>query len=124
VERKIPGRAGVALLRIHIIDTKPDPKQPKIVKVIEPQEVMDRAGYSRLHTLHCAPDGIYVGALGRPRKTVRRHPRPRPRQLQRPRALGKSTAAAALATTSPGLGHDTLIHQRMGTPKMIEAGEP
>src|SRR6266851_4675386 len=48
----------------QVVDTKPDPRQPRIVKVIEPKDVAERAGYSRLHTVHCAPDGIYVGALG------------------------------------------------------------
>jgi selenium-binding protein 1 len=50
--------------RIHILDTKPDPRNPKIVKVIEPGEVADKAGYTRPHTVHCGPEGIYVAALG------------------------------------------------------------
>lgn len=50
--------------RIHIIDTKPTPTEAKIVKIIEPEEVAARAGYSRLHTVHCGPDAIYVNALG------------------------------------------------------------
>src|SRR5439155_1561874 len=62
VERRYLVVPGLRSSRIHIIDTKPDPRQPKIVKVIEPEEVMDRAGYSRLHTVHCAPDGLDVGA--------------------------------------------------------------
>ena len=37
---------------------------PKIVKVIEPAEVADKAGYTRPHTVHCGPEGIYVAALG------------------------------------------------------------
>src|SRR6202050_573995 len=51
---------GLRSSRIHIIDTKPDPRLPKIVKVIEPGEVAARTGYSRLHTVHCVPDGIYI----------------------------------------------------------------
>src|SRR3546814_13567992 len=39
---------------------------PKIVKVIEPEELAARTGYSRPHTLHCGPEGIYVSALGAP----------------------------------------------------------
>jgi methanethiol oxidase len=50
--------------RIYIVDTKPDPYQPAIVKTIEGQEVADCAGYSRLHTVHCGPDAIYVNAMG------------------------------------------------------------
>src|SRR5207245_6788818 len=63
VERRYLVVPGLRSSRIHIIDTKPDPRRPKIVKVIEHEQVMERAGYSRLHTVHCAPDGIYVGAL-------------------------------------------------------------
>src|SRR6202158_2203453 len=66
VERRHLLVPGLRSSRIHIIDTKPDPRAPKIVKVIEPEQVMERTGYSRLHTVHCAPDGIYVGALGAP----------------------------------------------------------
>jgi len=51
---------------IHVVDTKPDPTRPKIVKTIQPEEVADRAGYARPHTVHCGPDGIYVSALGTP----------------------------------------------------------
>ncbi len=50
--------------RIYVIDTKPDPLRPQIVKTIEADDVARRAGYSRLHTVHCGPDAIYVNALG------------------------------------------------------------
>jgi selenium-binding protein 1 len=55
---------GLRSSRIYILDTKLDPIRPKIVKVIEPKEVMEVTGYSRLHTVHCGPDGIYISALG------------------------------------------------------------
>ena len=55
---------GLRSSRIHILDTKPDPRNPKIVKVIEPEEIAERAGYTRPHTVHCGPEGIYVAALG------------------------------------------------------------
>ena len=57
---------GMRSSRIHIVDTKPDPRRPKIVKVIDPETVTRRTGYSRLHTSHCGPDGIYINALGSP----------------------------------------------------------
>src|SRR3982074_2335528 len=44
-ERRYLVVPGLRSSRIHILDTKPDPRNPKIVKVIEPQEVADRAGY-------------------------------------------------------------------------------
>ncbi len=49
--------------RIYVIDTKPNPYQPKITKIIEAQEIADCTGYSRLHTVHCGPDAIYVNAI-------------------------------------------------------------
>src|SRR6266566_2750932 len=64
VERRYLVVPGLRSSRIHIIDTKPDPRQPKIVRVIEPEEVFARVNYSRFHTIHCGPEGIYISALG------------------------------------------------------------
>ncbi|MDA2929775.1 selenium-binding family protein [Acidobacteria bacterium AH-259-O06] len=66
LERRYLIVPGLRSSRIHIIDTKPDPRQPQIVKVIEPETLAERAGYSRPHTVHCGPWGIYVSALGSP----------------------------------------------------------
>ncbi len=66
MERRYLVVPGLRSSRIHILDTKPDPKNPKLAKVIEPEEVMKKAGYSRPHTSHCGPDGIYMNALGSP----------------------------------------------------------
>jgi selenium-binding protein 1 len=54
---------GLRSSRIHILDIRPDPRRPSIVRVLEPKEVADRAGYTRPHTIHCGPEGIYVVAL-------------------------------------------------------------
>ena len=64
VERRYLIVPGLRSSRIHVLDTKPDPRQPEIVKVIEAGGAGERAGYSRPHTVHCGPDGIYVSALG------------------------------------------------------------
>jgi selenium-binding protein 1 len=66
MERRYLIVPGLRSSRIHIIDTKPDPAKPRIVKVIEPQELARKAGYSRPHTVHCGPEGIYITALGSP----------------------------------------------------------
>jgi selenium-binding protein 1 len=55
---------GIRSSRIYIIDTQPDPTRPSIAKVIEPEEVMPKTGYSRPHTVHCGPEGIYISTLG------------------------------------------------------------
>jgi methanethiol oxidase len=66
VERRYLLVPGLRSSRIHVLDTKPDPRQPRLVKVIEPEEVARKTGYSRPHTTHWGPDGIYVSALGAP----------------------------------------------------------
>ena len=57
---------GLRSSRIYVVDTKGDEGRLNIVKIIEPQEVADKTGYSRLHTVHCGPEGIYISALGSP----------------------------------------------------------
>ena len=66
VERRYLLVPGLRSSRIHVIDIKADRHQPEIVKVIEREEIERKTGYSRPHTIHCGPDGIYVSALGAP----------------------------------------------------------
>ena len=64
VERRYLVVPGLRSSRIHVLDVRDDPASPKLVKVLEAEELGKRAGYSRPHTVHCGPDGIYVSALG------------------------------------------------------------
>jgi selenium-binding protein 1 len=64
LERRYLVVPGLRSTRIYIVDTKPDPTKLQIVKIIEPEEVFSRTGYSRAHTVHCGPEGIYLSALG------------------------------------------------------------
>ena len=66
VERRYLLVPGLRSSRLHVIDVKDDPRQPKLAKVIEAEEIASKANYSRPHTIHCGPDGIYVSALGNP----------------------------------------------------------
>ena len=66
VERRYLLVPGLRSSRIYVFDVKPDPRKPKLVHTIQPEEIASRAGYSRPHTIHCGPDGIYVSALGAP----------------------------------------------------------
>jgi len=66
MERRYLIVPGINSSRIHILDTKPNPREPSIVKVIGPEELATRAGYAAPHTVHCGPEGIYVSALGAP----------------------------------------------------------
>jgi methanethiol oxidase len=64
VERRYLIVPGLRSSRLYVIDTKDDPRAPRIVKEISPEEFQSKSGYSRPHTIHCGPDGIYVSALG------------------------------------------------------------
>lgn len=55
---------GLRSSNIHIYDTHPDPRQPRLVRTVAAGELAAKAGYSRPHTLHCGPDGIYLSCLG------------------------------------------------------------
>jgi selenium-binding protein 1 len=44
MERRYLIVPGINSSRIHVLDTKPNPRQPEIVKVIEPETVAQRTG--------------------------------------------------------------------------------
>ncbi|MEA2668278.1 MAG: methanethiol oxidase, partial [Chloroflexota bacterium] len=124
VERRYLLAPGIRSSRIYVIDTKPDPRAPHIVKTIEPEEIANRAGYSRPHTSHCGPDGIYVSALGSPTGDgpggifIVDHDSFEVRgrwELDR----GPQYLAYDFWWH---LGYDTMITSEWGTPKMIEDG--
>ncbi len=124
VERRYLVVPGLRSSRIYILDTKPDPRNPQIVKTIEPQEVLQRAGYSRPHTVHCGPDGLYVSALGNPDGDgpggvfVLDH--------ETFDVLGRWEVDRGPQYLAYDfwwhLGYDTMITSEWGTPKMIEDG--
>jgi selenium-binding protein 1 len=66
VERRYLIVPALGSSRVYVIDTKPDPSRPKIVKTIEADEIAAKTGYANGHTVHCGPSGIYVSALGAP----------------------------------------------------------
>jgi selenium-binding protein 1 len=66
VERRFLVVPGINSSRIHILDTKGDPRNPEIVKVIEADELASKTGYASPHTVHCGPDRLYISALGAP----------------------------------------------------------
>ncbi len=55
---------GLRSSRLHVFDTQPNPADPQLVKVIDADELARKAGYSRPHTLHCGPNGLYMSCLG------------------------------------------------------------
>ncbi len=124
VERRYLIVPGLRSSRIHIIDTKPDPRKPQIIKVIEPAELARRTGYSRPHTIHCGPEGIYVSALGAPNGEgpggvfIMDH--------DSFEVLGRWEVDRGPQYLAYDfwwhLGYDTMITSEWGTPNMIENG--
>src|SRR5919108_2550770 len=58
---------GFRSSRIHVVNVADDPRRPRIEKVIEPRELVEKTGYTRPHTVHCMPgDNIVVSMLGDP----------------------------------------------------------
>jgi methanethiol oxidase len=124
MERRYLVVPGLRSSRIHIIDTKPDPRKPSLVKVIEPETVMSATGYSRPHTSHCGPDGIYMNALGSPSGDgpggiFMLDPETFELKGQWEKERGPQQLAYDFWWH---LGHDTMITSEWGTPNMVENG--
>jgi selenium-binding protein 1 len=114
---------GLRSSRMYIVDTQPDPKNPKIVKTIEPDELMQKSGYSRPHTIHCGPDAIYVSALGAPDGNG---PGGIFRMDHDFNITGQWEANRGPQELAYDfwwhLGHDVMITSEWGTPNMVESG--
>lgn len=124
MERRYLIVPGINSSRIHIVDTKPDPRKPQIVKVIEPQTLIERAGYTSPHTIHCGPDGIYASALGSATGDG-----PGGIFVMDPESfevLGKWELDRGPQQLAYDfwwhLGYDTLITSEWGTPNMVKDG--
>jgi len=124
MERRYLVIPGLRSSRIHIIDTKPDPRQPRLIKVIEPETVLQRTGYSRPHTSHCGPDGIYINAIGSvdgggPGGIFVMDPETFEIKGRWEEDRGPQYLAYDFWWH---LGHDTMITSEWGTPNMVENG--
>jgi methanethiol oxidase len=64
LERRYLIVPGLRSSRVYVMDTKPDPRNPQVVRAIEADELASKAGYSRPHTLHCGPGAIFMSSLG------------------------------------------------------------
>jgi selenium-binding protein 1 len=124
VERRYLIVPGLKSSRMYVIDTKPDPRQPRIFKTIEPEELHSRSGYSRPHTIHCGPDAIYVSALGAPNGDgpggifLLDH---QSFEVKGPWEADRGPQRLAYDFWWH-LGHDTLLTSEWGTPNMVENG--
>ena len=64
LERRYLIVPGLRSSRTYVLDTKPDPRSPRVVHEITAEELAAKAGYSRPHTLHCGPGAIFMSNLG------------------------------------------------------------
>jgi methanethiol oxidase len=64
LERRYLLVPGLRSSRTYVLDTKDDPRNPKVVHEITAEELARKAGYSRPHTVHCGPGGIFLFNLG------------------------------------------------------------
>ena len=56
---------GFRSSRIHIVDVASDPRKPRLETVIEPEELVEKTGLTRPHTVHCMPgENIVISMLG------------------------------------------------------------
>jgi selenium-binding protein 1 len=124
VERRYLLVPGLRSSRIHVIDVKADPHQPKLQTIVEPDEIARKAGYSRPHTIHCGPDGIYVSALGAPDGDgpggifLLDHD-----NFSVTGAWEKDRGPQELAYDFWWhIGYDTVVTSEWGTPNMVEGG--
>ncbi len=124
VERRYLVVPGIHSSRIYILDTRPDPRNPKVVKVIEADTIRERTGYSAPHSVHCGPDAVFLNALGGADGEgpggifMLDHETFEPRgawELDR----GPQHLAYDFAWH---LGQDTLVTSEWGTPNMVKNG--
>ena len=99
----IPCRAGYAVSRIHIIDTKPDPRHPKIVKVIEPETMhephrLQPPAHGALRTGRHLPQRAGLAGGRRPR----RHLHDGPGDVRQSGAAGSWIVARSIWPTTSG----------------------
>src|SRR6478609_3971309 len=124
MERRYLIVPGIGSSRIYILDTKPNPKQPKIVKVIEPEEFIQKTGYTSPHTFHCGPDAVYGSALGSangdgPGGIFLMDANTFELKGQWEQDRGQQQLAYDFWWH---LGHDTMITSEWGTPNMVKDG--
>ena len=124
VQRRYLLMGGLRSSRLYVVDTATSSGRPEIVKTIEPETIAEKTGYSRLHTVHCGTDGIYVSALGAPDGggpggiMILDHDTFEP--------LGRWEIDRGPQQLMYDfwwhLGYDTLLTSEWGTPDMIEGG--
>jgi selenium-binding protein 1 len=124
MERRYLVVPGLRSSRIYVFDTQPDPKKPRLVKTIEPDEIAAKTGYSRPHTVHCGPDGIYVTALGNRDGKAPGGIFLMDHETFEPRGAWEADRGPQQFAYDAWwhLGHDTMVTSEWGTPDTFEDG--
>ena len=124
MERRYLVVPGLRSSRVMIVDTKPDPRSPRVIKTIDAQEIAKKTGYSRPHTAHCGPDGIYMNALGSPEGEGPGGIFVLDPETFEVRGPWESDRGPQYLSYDFWwhLGHDTMITSEWGTPSMVENG--
>ena len=123
----LPGRPRLALVAHHIVDTKPDPRQPKLVRTIEAEELAPRAATAALTRCIAVLTRSTSTRWAAPTARTRRHHAARPREVRPAGRAGRSIADRSRLAYDFWwhLGYDTLITSEWGTPEHgRERGRP
>ena len=116
---------GMRSSRIHILDTVPDPRQPRLVKVIEAEEIapQDRLQPSA-HRRTAGPMASTSTRSATPTATAPAASSCSTRKRSRSKGRGRSDRGPQHLSYDFWwhLGHDTMITSEWGTPKMVEDG--
>jgi methanethiol oxidase len=124
VERRYLVVPGTRSSRIHILDTKPNPRRPELIKVIEGEEVTRRTGYSGIHTVHCGPEGVYLNAFGQADGNGPGGIFTLDHETWEVKGPWERERGDQVLTYDFWwhLGHDTMITSEWGTPNMVKDG--
>ena len=124
VERRYLLFCGLRSSRIYVVDTKPDPRNPVVAKVIEPDELAEKTGYSRPHTVHCGPDAIYINGLGAPDGGGPGGVFTLDHDTFDLKGAWEADRGEQVLSYDFGwhFNHDTMITSEWGTPDMVESG--
>src|ERR1041385_1518697 len=124
LERRYLIVPGLRSSRIYVLDTKPDPRNLKLVKTIEPETLAAKTGYSRPHTVHCGPDDLYMDALGAPDGGGHGGIFLMDHTSFEPKGAWEADRGTQFLAYDFWwhLGHDTMITSEWGTPNMVEDG--
>ena len=116
---------GFRSSRIHVLNVADDPRAPRIEKIIEPEELIAKTGYTRPHTVHCMPgDNIVLSMLGDAEGNGAGGFACSMRRRSRSRAAGRTAARRRGSTTTSGTSRarTSLVSSRVRRAERVREG--